>query len=86
MHDKVLASFKKDFLAIKQKGFVKSMRLHNTGIGKTFEELMEIHENNNQLADYQGILELKSNRALSESMVTIFTKAPTHPKGANEYL
>jgi len=86
MNDQVLTSFKKDFLAIKQKGFIESMRSHNTGIGKTFEELMRIHENNNQLADYKDILELKSHRDLSGSMITLFTKSPTHPKGANEYL
>jgi len=62
------------------------MRSHNTGIGKTFEEMMRIHENNNQLADYKDVLELKSHRELSSSMITLFTKSPTHPKGANEYL
>ena len=53
MEDKVLQGFKKDFLAIKEKGFVESHRKHNTGIGKTFEDLIGIVENNNALADYK---------------------------------
>ena len=86
MDDKVLNGFKKDFLVIKSKGFVESHRTHNTGIGKTFEDLIGVVENNNALADYQDVLELKSSRELSQSMVTLFTKAPTHPKGVNSIL
>ena len=82
MDNKVLQGFKRDFLAIKAKGFVKSNRKHNTGIGKTFEDLIGIYENNNRLADYQGVLELKSQRELSESLVTLFTLVPTSPDGA----
>jgi hypothetical protein len=86
MVDKVIESFKKDFLAIKEKGFVESHRTHNTGIGKTFEDLIGIIENNNSLADYEDVLELKSSRELSGSMVTLFTKSPTHPKGVNSIM
>ena len=86
MEDKVLQGFKKDFLVIKEKGFVESHRTHNTGIGKTFEDLIGIVENNNALADYEDVLELKSSRELSNSMVTLFTKAPTHPKGINSIM
>ncbi len=86
MDNKVIEGFKKDFLKIKESGFVESHRSHNTGIGKTFEDLMNIVENNNFLADYMGVLELKSSRELSNSMVTLFTKAPTHPKGVNSTL
>lgn len=83
MDDKIIEGFKKDFLAIKDKGFVPSNRIHDTGIGKTFEDLMQIVENNNHLADYKGILELKSKRVFSESMFTLFTKSPSFPKGVN---
>src|SRR3989344_9586203 len=86
MEDKIIESFKKDFLAIKQKGWILSNRTHNTGIGKTFEDLIGIHENNNVLADYKNVLELKSKRALSESMVTLFTKSPSFPKKVNSIL
>jgi hypothetical protein len=82
----VVESFKKDFLKVKKRGFVESKRSHDTGIGKTFEDLLNIVENNNSLADYQGILEIKSKRELSESMLTLFTKAPSNPPKANAYL
>lgn len=86
MKDKVIESFKKDFSVIKSKGFIESKRIHDTGIGKTFEDLIGVVENNNLLADYQDILELKSSRELSKSMVTLFTKAPTYPKKINSIL
>ena len=86
MDERVLESFKKDFLLIKSKGFVESHRTHNTGIGKTFEDLMDITENNSSLADYKDVLEIKSKRELSKSMLTLFTKSPTNPPGANSHL
>jgi len=86
MEEKVLQSFKKDFLIIKNKGFVLSNRTHDTGIGKTFEDFIGIVENNNSLADYQGVLELKSSRELTKSMLTLFTKSPTNPPKVNSYL
>ncbi|SCG86933.1 MvaI/BcnI family restriction endonuclease [Methanobacterium congolense] len=85
MNNGVLEGFKKDFSVIKEKGWVESHRKHDTGIGKTFEDLIGIVENNNYLADYQGILELKASRILSESMVTLFTKAP-QPRGINSLM
>lgn len=86
MQDKVIEGFKKDFFAIKQKGWVLSNRTHDTGVGKTFEDLIGIHENNNFLADYKNVLELKSKREFSESMVTLFTKSPSFPKKVNSIL
>ena len=41
-----LKKFKEDFLDVKSKGFVESHRKHNTGIGKTFEDLVGVEENN----------------------------------------
>lgn len=68
MDVKILQGFKKDFLVVKSKGFIESHRTHNTGIGKTFEDAIGIVENNSYLADYQGILEIKSKRDLSKSI------------------
>lgn len=85
MDNKVIEGFKKDFFAIKDK-WVPSNRTHDTGIGKTFEDLIGIIENNNFLADYKEVLELKASRELTQSMVTIFTKAPTFPKKINTIL
>lgn len=86
MDDKIIKGFKRDFLVVKEKGWIPSNRFHDTGIGKTFEDLIGIVENNNFLADYQGVLELKSSRELTESMVTLFTKSPTFPEGINAIL
>jgi hypothetical protein len=85
MDKKVLDGFKKDFLAIKEKGWISSNRFHDTGIGKTFEDFIGVIENNKSSADYGGVLELKSTRDLSESMVTLFTKSP-NPRGTNTKL
>lgn len=86
MDTKVTKSFKKDFLAIKEKGWVESHRTHDTGIGKTFEDLIGIVENNNLLADYKDVLEIKSSREFAQSMITLFTDAPTYPKKVNSLL
>ena len=82
----VLKKFKEDFEIIKNGGFIESHRSHNTGIGKTFEDVLNVAENNKQEVDYLNELELKSSRGLSGSMVTLFTKAPSYPPKANDLL
>lgn len=86
MDGKVLEGFKKDFLFIKEMGWIESHRTHNTGIGKTFEDLVGVYENNNKLADYEDVLELKSQRELSQSLITLFTLVPTSPKKVMSYI
>lgn len=73
------------FKAIKALGWVKSNRRNNTGIGKTFEDYVGVVENNIDEPDLYGF-EIKSHRSESSSYVTLFTKSPTSPKGANGYL
>jgi hypothetical protein len=70
---------------IEKLGFVKSRRKNNTGIGKTFEDYLGVTENNDKLPDFAGF-EVKSQRALTSSFLTLFTKSPTGPSGANAYL
>lgn len=82
----VLEQFKEDFEKVRKAGFIESHRTHNTGIGKTFEDLVNVVENNKQEVDYLDELELKSSRELSKSMITLFTKAPSHPPRANTLL
>jgi len=60
---------------IKKRGWIQSNRLHNTGIGKTLEDLLGIEENNIDLPDF-GKLELKSHRKETSSMISLFTKKP----------
>lgn len=81
-----LEKFKEDFEKVKKAGFIESHRTNNTGIGKTFEDLVNVVENNKQEVDYLNELELKSSRELSNSMVTLFTKSPSHPPQANTLL
>lgn len=84
--DNVIVNFKHDFLKVKQMGWVPSHRSHNTGIGKTFEDVIGVKENNSQSADYMDALELKSQRDFTGSMITLFTKSPDHPPMANSFL
>lgn len=69
---------------IKAMGFIRTHRLHDTGIGKTLEDLLGIEENNLQLPDF-GEVELKAKRIDSGSMLTIATKSP-EPRGVNKLL
>ena len=69
---------------LKKRGFIKTHRSGNTGIGKTLEDLLGIEENNFPGPD--GITtELKSARKNSKSMLTLFTKSPD-PHGINSKL
>lgn len=69
---------------IKLRGYIKTHRPHDTGVGKTLEDLLEIPENNWRLPDV-GDVELKAKRMDSDSMLTIATKSPM-PKGSNKAL
>jgi hypothetical protein len=73
------------YLAVRELGWVRSHRSNNTGIGKTLEDLLMIDENNLDEADI-GDVEIKSQRALASSKVTLFTKKPTGPDSANSIL
>ena len=60
---------------LSNKGWVRSNRVHDTGIGKTIEDYLGITENNIALPDF-GVMELKSQRIGTTSMMTLFTKKP----------
>ena len=79
--DKIISGFR----AVKKLGYVKSHRRNNTGLGKTFEDYIGVFENNLDKPDLFGF-EIKSHRELAQSYVTLFTKSPSFPKGANAYL
>ncbi|MDP3900067.1 MAG: MvaI/BcnI family restriction endonuclease [bacterium] len=70
-----LPQIKKTLCQIKEKGWVVSRRKHNTGIGQTLEEELGLKENNISMPDF-GIMELKSQRSGTASMMTLFTKKP----------
>ena len=77
--DDNLNLFIENFKRVRNLGFVQSHRSHNTGIGKTFEDLIGVEENNLDGPDF-GDIELKSQRKLAGSYITLFTKSPSHPK------
>lgn len=66
---------------LKAMGYVKTHRSGPTGIGKTLEDLLGIEENNIAIAN-TTFAEIKSARKGSQSMLTLFTKAPL-PDEAN---
>ena len=78
---KIITEFKR----IKAKGYLKSNRKHNTGIGKTFEDYLGVDENNIKEPDFAGF-EVKSQRVETSSYLTLFTKSPSYPRGANTIL
>lgn len=69
----------KELTELFQKGYVKSLRSSDTGIGYTLETLLKIKENNNGEPDfdYNGLpVELKAQRETASSRVTLMTKTP----------
>jgi hypothetical protein len=76
-----------EFMRIKSLGYVKSSRPNNRdgGIGNTFEDHLGVQENNLREADFEGF-EIKSKRQFNTSYLTLFSKSPTHPVGANGIL
>jgi len=67
-----LATFKKKFAKVREKGWVVSKRKGPTGIGQTLEYYLGMQENNIALPDL-GTVELKAHRIGSSSMITLFT-------------
>ena len=79
-----LDDFIREYRKICSMGWIKTHRAGPTGIGKTLEDLLGIQENNIDGPDF-GDYELKSCRIGSNSMLTMFTRAP-QPSSANNYL
>lgn len=80
-----LDDFTREFRKITQMGWIRTHRGGPTGIGKTLEDLLGIPENNYDEPDF-GDYELKSCRIDSNSMLTLFTRAPEPVGKANTYL
>lgn len=69
---------------IKKKGYIKTHRAGSTGIGKTLEDLLGIKENNLPGPNAR-MIELKSARKNTTSLLTLFTKSPL-PRRTNALL
>lgn len=79
-----LHDFIREYTKICSMGWIQTHRPGPTGVGKTLEDLLGIAENNLDAPDF-GEYELKSCRLNSNSMLTMFTRAP-QPRKANTYL
>lgn len=73
--------FKAELSKIRDKGYIKSHRSGDTGVGKTLEDELGVEENSIQASDI-GDVELKANRIGSNSKITLFTKSP-NKRGVN---
>lgn len=66
---------RKNFEIIKSMGWIMSKRSGSTGVGYTFENLLNIEENSFEIPDYNSI-EIKTQRAKSNSYVNLFNAVP----------
>ena len=76
MREDDLLLLKRELERIKSIGWVKNRRPGNSGgVGNTLEDLLDVAENNYQLPDF-GEWELKSQRAETGSLLTLFHIEP----------
>ena len=69
-------NFQKQFNNIRKKGWIESKRKGKTGIGYTFEELLNKKEDNLPIADYQGI-EIKTvHNYIKNKVIHLFNATP----------
>lgn len=68
---KNIEKLKKEFIRIKQKGYIKGISNDYSAIGRTFESELNLPENSFSIPDYYGI-EIKTRRAYSKSFITLF--------------
>ncbi|HWQ90041.1 MAG TPA: MvaI/BcnI family restriction endonuclease [Clostridia bacterium] len=69
------------FDQIRDRGWIDTMRVGDTGIGYTFETLVGVAENNDQTADFRGIeikcKGLREGERLGTGKINLFQAAPT---------
>lgn len=75
------------FDAVKSQGWIDTMRPGDTGIGYTFETLLGIEENNDQVADFQGIeikcKGMKDGEVTGSTKINLFQAGPTWSSQSN---
>ncbi len=81
-----IIELKKEFERIKKMGLIKSLRSGYTGVGYTFESLLNKPEDQESKPDYKSI-ELKCKYGYSKSALTLFNSAPKRfEESANKYI
>ena len=81
----LLSEFKQKFCAIKARGFIKSHRKGNTGVGHTLEQELGLTENCISGPDLEGN-ELKAARKGAGGKQTLFTKEGEWVVSQKEYI
>ena len=71
-----IQELKKEFNKIKNIPLNKSLRIGPTGLGYTFESLLNKKEDNLYFPDFKGI-EIKTKLGYTKSSLTLFTLTPT---------
>lgn len=74
--DQNIRLLQQKFLEIKKMGYVKSVRKGSTGVGATFEWLLNKVEESFEIPDFLGI-EIKTKRSYSQSRINLFNAVPT---------
>ena len=79
--DRALTELLERFDEVKNRGWIDTFRGGDTGIGYTFETLLGIQENNDQIADFKGIeikcKGVKEGKTAGSSKFNIFQAGPT---------
>ena len=70
-----ILELKNKFKKIKSIGWIETKRNGSTGVGYTFENLLNMKENSLEIPDYKSI-EIKTQRIKSNSYVNLFNAAP----------
>lgn len=78
---------KNEIRRIRGLGFIESKtnKGHDGEIGRTFEDLLGIKENNSRDPDYIGF-EVKTQKQISKAPITLFSRAPNSPSRAMRLL
>jgi len=69
--------------SVNQKGWIKTLKSGDTGVGYTFETLIDIQANPSKEPDYKGI-EIKCSRQNTSTLQTLFSKTPNYAKLTNK--
>lgn len=75
MIEEKMHELKKEFKNISKKGYIKGIYNNLSSIGRTFENELNLPENEFGVPDYYGI-EIKTRRAYSKSAITLFNAVP----------
>lgn len=70
-----IKKLKREFIRIKNKGYIKGITNNHSSIGRTFENELNLPENNFSVPDYYGI-EIKTRKSYSKSFITLFNMEP----------